>query len=212
MNNFLFLGPPGSGKGTQAKKLSAKFAIPHIALGDILREAVRNGTEVGKIAKEFIDAGKLVPDEVTIRLTKERLAEKDCAKGFILDGFPRSLKQAEALDQILANISYKVLYFKVPLESVIDRNCGRFSCPDCGAVFHIKYMPSTKGDICDKCGGKLYQRKDDVESVIRERFKVYEESTSPVVELYTKRGNIFAVDAEGDIEDVFNRLLSIIAG
>lgn len=207
---YIFLGPPGSGKGTQAKKLAAKLNIPHVALGDILREAVREGTEVGKLAKTFIDAGNLVPDHVTIKITDERLKKDDCKNGLILDGFPRSLIQAEALDKIIAGKDYKVIYFTVSLESVIDRNCGRLSCPDCGSVFHVKYNPPKKDDICDKCGGKLYQRKDDNPEVIKNRFTVYEDSTKPVFGMYQKRGKLVTVDAQGSIDEVFARLLKAI--
>lgn len=207
---YIFLGPPGSGKGTQAKKLAQKLNIPHAALGDILREAVREGTEVGRLAKTFIEAGNLVPDHVTIKITGERLQKGDCKNGLILDGFPRSIMQAEALDKIMAGKDYMVIYFKVPLEAVIDRNSGRLSCPDCGSVFHIRYNPPGKEGICDKCGGKLYQRKDDSPEVIKNRFTVYEESTKPVFGMYEKRGKLVTVDAQGSIDEVFTRLLKAI--
>ncbi|MBI5701841.1 adenylate kinase [Candidatus Saganbacteria bacterium] len=204
---YVFLGAPGSGKGTQAKQLSARLNIPHIALGDILRESIRLGTEVGRLAKSFVEAGKLVPDEVTIRLTRERVAGKDCSSGFILDGFPRSLEQFEALDAILTGKEYKVIYFTVPLEAVIDRNSGRLSCGVCGSVYHVKYNPPKSEGICDKCGDKLYQRKDDNAEVIRTRYNIYEETTRPLVELYEKRNALVKVDAQGAIGDVFVRLL-----
>lgn len=207
---LIFLGPPGSGKGTQAKKLAERIRLPHIALGDILREAIRSGSEVGKKAKEFVEAGKLVPDEVTIEVTKERLSRDDCKLGFILDGFPRSPAQAEALTKILDGRDHKVLYFKVPLESVIERNSGRLSCPDCGAVYHEKFNPPQKEGICDRCGAKLYKRTDDNEEVIRTRFKVYEESTAPVVDYYEKRGNMITINSAGTIEEVFERLLKAL--
>jgi adenylate kinase len=203
---LIFLGPPGSGKGTQAKKLSEKMRLPHVALGDILRETIREGTEVGRKAKEFVEAGKLVPDEVTIEITRQRLAKDDCKFGFILDGFPRSIKQAEALSQILAGKDYRVLYFKVQLESVIERNSGRLSCPVCGAVYHEKFSPPKAEGKCDRCGNKLYKRADDNEEVIRTRFKVYEDSTTPVIEYYKNIGNLVAVNAAGAIDEVFERL------
>ncbi len=203
---LVFLGPPGSGKGTQAKKLAAKLNVPHIALGDILREAIKNETEVGKLAKSFVEAGKLVPDEVTIRLTNERVVMPDCKDGFILDGFPRSLAQSQALDKTLTGKDIKVVYFGVSLESVIDRNSGRLSCPTCGSVFHIKYSKPKVDNICDKCGSKLYQRKDDVADVIKTRFTIYEETTRPLVEIYSKRGNLIKIDAQASIEEVFARL------
>lgn len=207
---LVFLGPPGSGKGTQAKKLAERLNIPHVALGDILREAIRLETEIGKLAKTYVEAGNLVPDEVTIGITKERLVKDDCKNGFILDGFPRSLKQAEALDEILKGSSFKVLYFTVSLDSVIDRNSGRLSCAKCGAVFHTKYNPSKNGEFCDKCGQKLYQRKDDSENVIRNRFDVYEEATKPLIEFYNKKGNLINIDASSLIEDVFLKVGKVL--
>lgn len=203
---LIFLGPPGSGKGTQAKKLAEKMRLCHIALGDILRETIRDSSEVGKRAKAFVEAGKLVPDEVTIEITKHRLSKDDCRLGFILDGFPRSLGQAEALTGYLNGRDYRVLYFKVPLELVIERNAGRLSCPECGAVYHEKFNPPKKAEMCDRCGGKLYRRADDNEEVIRMRFKVYEESTAPVVDYYEKKGNMITINAAGSIDEVFDLL------
>ena len=207
---LIFLGPPGSGKGTQAKKLAEKISLPHIALGDILRETIREGSEIGKKAKAFVEAGNLVPDEVTIEITRQRLLKDDCKSGFILDGFPRSLGQAGALTKILNGRDYKVIYFKVQLESVIERNSGRLSCPNCGAVYHEKFNPPQKEGICDRCGSKLYKRADDNEEVMKTRFKVYEESTAPVVGYYEKMGNILTVNAAGSIDDVFERLLKAL--
>jgi len=207
---LIFLGPPGSGKGTQAKKLAEKISLPHIALGDILRETIREGSEIGEKAKAFVEAGNLVPDEVTIEITRQRLLKDDCKLGFILDGFPRSLGQAGALTKILNGRDYKVIYFKVQLESVIERNSGRLSCPNCGAVYHEKFNPPQKEGICDRCGSKLYKRADDNEEVMRTRFKVYEESTAPVVGYYEKMGNILTVNAAGSIDDVFERLLKAL--
>lgn len=204
---FIFLGPPGSGKGTQAKKLADKLNIPHIALGDILREAIRKETEVGKLAKSFVEGGNLVPDEVTIRLTNERVIEADCKNGFILDGFPRSLAQATALDETLKGKEYKVIYFTAALDAVIDRNSGRVSCTKCGAVYHVKYNPPKSSSACDKCQGELYQRKDDNAEVIKKRFTVYEDTTKPLVELYQTRGTLIRIDAEGSIDSVFAKLI-----
>lgn len=207
---LIFLGPPGSGKGTQAKKLASKLNMPHIAVGDLLREAIREGNAIGQLAKSFMDKGNLVPDEVTIQMTDERLKKDDCKHGFILDGFPRSSAQANALDKILSGKDYKVIYFGVPLEDVIDRNSGRLSCPECGSVFHVKYNPPKNDNVCDKCGGKLYQRKDDTEEVIRNRFNVYEEQTKPLTELYKNSGKLINVNAQGPIDEVFGRLLPAI--
>ncbi len=207
---LIFLGPPGSGKGTQAKKLAEKMSLPHIALGDILRETIREGSDVGKKAKEFVEAGKLVPDEITIEITRQRILKDDCKLGLILDGFPRSMKQAEALSGMLAGKDYRVVYFKVKLESVIERNSGRLSCPNCGAVYHEKFSPPKKEGVCDRCGGKLYKRADDNEAVIRTRFGVYEESTKPVVSYYEGKNNLVAINAAGTIDEVFERLLKAL--
>lgn len=205
---LVFLGPPGSGKGTQAKKMAEQFSVPHIALGDILREAVREGSEVGQIAAQFINDGKLVPDEVTIRLTRERTAKPDCERGFILDGFPRSMPQAQALEDILAGKEYQIIYFDVPLKLVVARNTARLSCSGCGAVYHkVNHPPKTEG-ICDKCGGKLYQRKDDTAEVIETRFKVYNESTAPLLDYY--KDKMIRVDAAGTIDEVYQRLLKAL--
>ncbi|MBI5699862.1 adenylate kinase [Candidatus Saganbacteria bacterium] len=203
---LIFLGPPGSGKGTQAKRLADKMGFPHIALGDILRESIRLGDEVGLLAKGFVEAGKLVPDEVTIRITRERIAKPDCQRGFILDGFPRSLNQALALDETLKGADYRVVYFDVPLQAVIERNAGRWSCPNCGAVYHVKFNPPKQAGICDRCGEKLYQRKDDNEEVIKTRFVVYEQQTTPLIEYYSKKGKLVKLEAEATISEVNERL------
>lgn len=207
---LVFLGPPGSGKGTQAKKLAAKLNIPHIALGDMLREAIRNNSEVGKLAKGFIEAGRLAPDEITIALTDERLKRDDCKNGFILDGYPRSLEQLLALDGALKGKDFCVVYFMAPLEAIIERNSGRLSCPECGSVYHVKYNPPKTADKCDKCGSALYQRKDDNAEVIKTRFVVYEEQTKPLVDIYAKRGKLIKINALGSIEEIFERMLKAL--
>jgi len=206
---YIFLGPPGSGKGTQAKKLAEKLGIPHVAVGDMLREAVRNETEIGKEIKSFMESGKLVPDNITIKLTQERLQKDDSKSGLILDGFPRSLKQAEALEDILKERDFKVIYFSAPIESIIERNSGRLSCK-CGAVFHIKYNPPKNDGICDKCGSQLYQREDDRAEIIKKRYNVYEESTKPLVELYENKKKIIKIDARGAIDDIFSGLVEAL--
>ncbi|MFA4905950.1 MAG: adenylate kinase [Candidatus Margulisiibacteriota bacterium] len=203
---LIFMGPPGSGKGTQAKMLADKLGFPHIALGDILRESIRMQDEVGLLAKGFVEAGKLVPDEVTIRITRERIAKPDCQRGYILDGFPRSLNQAQALDETLKGADYRVVYFDVPLKAVIERNAGRWSCPNCGAVYHLKFNPPKQTGICDRCGEKLYQRKDDNEEVIQTRFVVYEQQTTPLIGYYSKKGKLVKLNAEAEISEVGSRL------
>ena len=208
-----FLGPPGSGKGTQAKLLAERFKIPHISLGDILREEARRGTPIGKRIAELIHSGKLAPNELTIELTRKRIEEPDCKTGFILDGFPRSAVQAEAMDKIFGDRKLnldKVIYFHVTEDQVVERLSDRRSCKSCGAVFHTKHKPPKASGKCDECGGELYQRQDDEESAIRTRFEVYEEQTKPLIDRYQGAHKLVAVDASGSIEDVFNELLAIV--
>ncbi|MEE8638285.1 MAG: adenylate kinase [Candidatus Margulisiibacteriota bacterium] len=208
-----FLGPPGSGKGTQAKLLAEKLKIPHISLGDILREEVRRNTPMGKRIAELIHAGKLAPNELTIELTRKRIEEPDCKTGFILDGFPRSAVQAEAMDKIFGDKKLnldKVIYFHVTEDQVVERLSDRRSCKSCGAVFHTKHKPPKVSGKCDECGGELYQRRDDEESAIRTRFEVYEEQTKPLIDRYQAAHKLVTVDASESIEDVFNKLLAIV--
>jgi len=209
--NLVFLGPPGSGKGTQAKTLAEKLNVPHVCLGDMLTEEVRQKTKIGERIKEIMDTGNLVPDEITIGLTAKRIAE--CKSGFILDGFPRSAPQAEALDKIFAEAEikeFKVVYFKVDLEKVVERLSGRRSCKSCGAVYHVKFKQPKVADKCDLCGGELYQRKDDLEKAIRIRFEVYEKQSKPIIDRYEEEGELISVKAEGEIKEVFSALLSAI--
>ena len=209
MKKIVLLGPPGSGKGTQAKKLLAVLKVPHISVGDILREAVALQTDAGKRAQSFMSQGKLVPDEISIELTKERLSRPDCKEGFILDGFPRNLNQAEALSKVLLDLNYKldaVLYVAVPLEQVVERLSGRRSCKKCGAVFHVKFHPPKADNICDACGAELYQRKDDVEEVIKTRFDVYNEQTKPLIKYYEERSRLVKVDGSLGADKVFNTI------
>lgn len=210
---LVFLGPPGSGKGTQAKLLAEEKNLPHICLGDMLRDEVRKGTEIGKRAKEIMNAGHLVPDESTIELTQKRVGTADCRKGFILDGFPRSAVQAEALDQMQKEMGFeldKVIYFQVTADQAVDRLSGRRSCKECGAVYHIKFNPSKIEGRCDACGGELYQRKDDEESAIRTRFLVYEKQTKPLLDRYRKAGQVLVVNAGGSIDQIYKEMLAII--
>ncbi|MFA6169456.1 MAG: adenylate kinase [Candidatus Margulisiibacteriota bacterium] len=211
---LVLLGPPGSGKGTQAKLIADAKKLPHISLGDLLREEVRIGSEIGKKAKEFMDAGKLVPDELTIALARKRISNPDCQVGFIMDGFPRSAAQAEAFDAMLKELNRSidyVLYFKIDQEEVVSRLSGRRSCKDCGAVYHLEHSPSKVADKCDICGGELILRQDDNPSVIRTRFEVYEKSTRPLVDYYGKTGKMVEIDASLPIEKAFNNVLKVLA-
>lgn len=211
--NLIFLGPPGAGKGTQAKRVAEKYGIPQISTGDMLREAVAKGTELGKKAKEYMDKGELVPDEVVIGIVKERLQQPDCEKGFILDGFPRTLAQAEALDEMLKELNKKidaVINIVVPEEEVVKRITNRRTCRNCGAVYHLIYAPPKEDNKCDKCGGELYQRDDDKEETVRERYRVYRENTEPLIDYYRKKGILYDVDGTKDIEGVWKEIEAIL--
>ncbi|WP_456330571.1 adenylate kinase [Archaeoglobus sp.] len=211
--NLIFLGPPGAGKGTQAKRVVEKYGIPQISTGDMLREAVAKGTELGKKAKEYMDKGELVPDEVVIGIVKERLQQPDCEKGFILDGFPRTIAQAEALDEMLKELNKKidaVINIVVPEEEVVKRITNRRTCRNCGAVYHLIYAPPKEDNKCDKCGGELYQRDDDKEETVRERYRVYRENTEPLIDYYRKRGVLYDVDGTKDIEGVWKEIEAIL--
>lgn len=209
--NIVLVGPPGAGKGTQAGMIVTNYKIPHIATGDMFRDAVARGTELGLKAKEYMNAGKLVPDEVTIGIVKDRLGLEDCAAGFLLDGFPRTVVQAEALDNILSDSAKKidkVLNITVPDDILINRMVGRRICRGCGALYHIEFSPSAKAGICDKCGGELYQRGDDQESTAVKRVAVYNNETSPVLDYYNKKnilvdinGNRFKNDVWQDVQE-----------
>lgn len=211
---LLLMGPPGAGKGTQAANLVKKFDIPHISTGDMFRAAVKEGTELGKQAKACMDSGKLVPDEVTIGIVKERLAKADCKKGFILDGFPRTVEQADALNGILDELGMKltrVLNIHVPAEDLIERAIGRRICKKCGATYHVKFNPTKVENVCDECGGELYQRKDDNEETMKNRLSVYEASTRPLIEYYTKAGVYTEVDGRQPIEKVTEELVNVLS-
>ncbi len=203
---FVLLGPPGSGKGTQAKKMQQELDLPHISVGDLLRIAVREKNAIGQQVESFMNQGKLVPDEISIALTKERIRQADCKNGFILDGFPRNLVQAEALEKMFADSKLKlngVLYINVPLDVVVERLSGRRSCKSCGAVYHVKYTPAQKENVCDKCGSGLYQRDDDQPETIQQRFEVYEKSTKPLIDFYQAKNLLMNIDGSRDPEKVF---------
>jgi adenylate kinase len=213
MTNLILLGPPGVGKGTQAKLLIEKYAIPQISTGDILRAAVKEQTPMGIKAKAFMDAGGLVPDEVVIGIVEERLAKADCAKGFVLDGFPRTVPQADALSQVLAGLSRKVdhvISLAVDSAELIKRLTGRRSCPKCGAVFHVDFQPPKACGICDACGGELIQRDDDKEETVMKRLSVYNEQTAPLIDYYTGKGLLRAVDGLGTVEGIHSAIVGVI--
>jgi adenylate kinase len=214
--NLILLGGPGAGKGTQAKKLIDKYQIPQISTGDILRAAVKDGTEMGKKAKEFMDAGKLVPDEVVIGIIKDRLAQPDCKKGFILDGFPRTVPQAEALDKVLGGLNTgidHVVSIDVDEEALVTRLTGRRTCKNaaCGQMYHIEYTPPKKAGICDKCGSELYQRDDDNETTVRSRLATYNQATKPLIDYYTKKGLVRPIMGVGGIDDIFQKIVTILS-
>ena len=210
---LLLMGPPGAGKGTQAAELVKKFSIPQISTGDMFRAAVKEGTELGKKAKACMEKGALVPDEVTIGIVRERLSKDDCAKGFILDGFPRTVEQADALTKILADLGMKltrVLNIHVPAEDLIERAVGRRICKNCGATYHVKFNPP-KGETCDNCGGELFQRADDNEETMKKRLSVYEDSTRPLIEYYKKVGIYTEIDGRQPISKVTEDLIQVLS-
>jgi len=211
--NIILLGPPGAGKGTQAEFIKAHYPILHISTGDMFREAVSHQTAMGIEAKKFMDAGQLVPDDVTIGVVEERLSQPDCSSGFLLDGFPRTIPQAEALDQVLAKMGKKVdmaLEITVPDAILIERMTGRVSCGDCKAVYNTKFSPPAKTGICDKCGGALVQRSDDKEETVKNRLKVYGEQTQPLLNYYEKTGKLKSLDGNRDPQAVFKDVQDLL--
>jgi adenylate kinase len=213
MMGIILLGPPGAGKGTQAKKLTGEFSIPQVSTGDMLREAVKNGTELGKKAKGFMDAGGLVPDEVVIGIVKERLAAKDCANGFILDGFPRTIPQAQALDRVTKELGKEirfVLSLEVDQNELMERLCGRRTCTGCGAMFHVKFNPPKTAGKCDKCGTALVQRDDDREETITARLANYNKATAPLLDYYRNTGKVRTVMASGEIDAIYASIVKIL--
>lgn len=213
--HILLMGPPGAGKGTQAANLVKEFGIPHISTGDMFRAAVKEGTELGLQAKACMDAGKLVPDEVTIGIVKERLAKPDCKKGFILDGFPRTVEQADALTGILKELGLSLtaaLNITVPAADLIERAVGRRICKSCGATYHVKFNPSKKAGVCDTCAGDLYQRADDSEETMKNRLSVYEAQTKPLIAYYEKAGVYKEIDGRQPIDDVKAAMIAALKG
>jgi adenylate kinase len=202
---LIFLGPPGAGKGTQAKRLAQEWGVPQIATGEMLREAVRAGTPLGREAQRIMDSGALVPDDVIVGLIADRLRERDAARGFIFDGFPRTIGQAEALERLLKDRGESldaVLYFNVPEAELIRRLTGRRLCRQCQTAYHLISAPPRRPGICDRCGGELYQREDDSEATVRHRQEVYARQTAPLLDFYRGRGLLTTIDAAGSIETI----------
>jgi len=211
---LILLGPPGAGKGTLAKPLIEKYHIPQISTGDILRQAVKDGTELGKSAKSYMDRGDLVPDDVIIGIVKERIKADDCKPGYIFDGFPRTVPQAEALDRVLQELGTPltaVINMEVPEDVVVARLSGRRTCRKCGALLHVIFNPPVKEGICNACGGELYQRDDDNETTIRQRLGVYRQQTFPLIEHYTKQGLIKTIDGSVEAKNVVAAVLNAVA-
>ena len=206
---IIMLGAPGAGKGTQAVRIAEKNNIPHVSTGDIFRSNIKQGTELGKKAKKYMDEGQLVPDSLTIDLLLDRVSKDDCSKGYILDGFPRTIPQAEALDQALEKMGTKIdcaVNVDVPDQDIVNRMSGRRSCPNCGAVFHIVQLPPKNEGICDNCGTKLVQRDDDKPETVEKRLKVYHEQTQPLIDFYEKKGILKTVDGTMPPDDVFKAI------
>jgi len=213
--NIVFMGPPGAGKGTQAEYIVEQFGIPHISTGDAFRLAMKQGTELGLVAKGYVDAGKLVPDEVTIGIVRDRLQQDDCKKGFLLDGFPRTISQAEALDEIVAAMGKQidhVINLSVDRDKLLARLTGRRICRSCGATYHILFNPPKQEGVCDKCGGELYQRSDDTEEKVGTRLDEYITKTAPLLEYYANKGLLRQVNGEQDIAQVSAEISAILRG
>ncbi len=207
--NLVLLGAPGAGKGTQAKILVEKYTIPQISTGDLLRAAVAAGTSLGKEAKSYMDKGELVPDSVVLGMVEERLKQDDCKKGYILDGFPRNTKQAEALDKMLESLDMSLtaaLSVDVPLEYLMKRLTGRRTCKACGQMYNVYFNAPKKEGVCDKCGGELFQRDDDKEETIKKRLEVYNAQTAPLIDYYGKKGILKSVEGTGSIDDIFKKV------
>lgn len=213
MMRLILLGPPGAGKGTQAAGIVDKYSIPHISTGDIFRKNIKEGTELGKKAKEYMDQGFLVPDDLVVAIVEDRLKDEDCQKGFLLDGFPRTEYQAEALDKVLDNMNNalnKVVNVNVDKEILIERAVGRRICKECGATYHIQFNPPVSLEICDKCGGTLYQRADDNEETVTKRIEVYLQETQPLIDYYKDKGILVTVNGQQPIDKVFEDIVAAL--
>lgn len=210
---IIMLGAPGAGKGTQAKQIADKYSIPHISTGDIFRANIKNGTELGKKAKQYMDQGALVPDELTCDLVMDRIQQDDCKNGFVLDGFPRTIPQAEALDAALGKINEKMDYaidVDVPDENIVNRMSGRRACLNCGATYHLISIPPKVEGICDRCGSEIVLREDDKPETVRKRLKVYHEQTQPLIDYYKNQGILKSVDGTQPMDEVFKAIVTIL--
>lgn len=210
---IIMLGAPGAGKGTQAKMIAKEYGIPHISTGDIFRANIKEGTDLGKEAKTYMDAGQLVPDELTVKILLDRVAKDDCKDGYVLDGFPRTIPQAEVLDEALTKLGDKIDFaidVDVPDENIVRRMGGRRACVTCGATYHIEHVPPKKEGICDTCGSELILRDDDKPETVSNRLKVYHDQTQPLIDFYTKKGVLKSVDGTIDMMDVFASIKAIL--
>ena len=213
--NLVLMGLPGAGKGTQAEKIVEKYNIPHISTGDMFRAAIKEGTELGLKAKSFMDKGELVPDEVTIGIVRERLSKDDCKKGFLLDGFPRTVAQAEALENILSELNRPIDYVinvDVDKDILMERLTGRRICKECGATYHLVFNPPAKEDVCDRCGGELYQRADDNAETVQNRLDVNLKQTKPLLSFYEDKGTLRNINGQQDIKVVFEDIDTLLGG
>lgn len=210
---IIMLGAPGAGKGTQAKMIAEKYQVPHVSTGDIFRANIKNGTELGKEAKKYMDQGQLVPDELTVKILLDRVAQDDCANGYVLDGFPRTIPQAQVLDEALTKLGESIDYainVDVPDENIVRRMSGRRACLSCGATYHIEHIPPKKEGVCDTCGSALVLRDDDKPETVLNRLKVYHDQTQPLIDFYTEKNVLKTVDGTVDMKDVFAAIVSIL--
>lgn len=210
---IIMLGAPGAGKGTQAKMIADKYGVPHVSTGDIFRANIKNGTELGMEAKKYMDQGLLVPDELTVKILLDRVSQPDCKNGYILDGFPRTIPQAEVLDKALAELGESIDYaidVDVPDENIVKRMSGRRACVSCGATYHVVHVPPKKEGICDRCGSELILRDDDKPETVKNRLDVYHKQTQPLIDFYTKKGVLKTVDGTVDMQDVFKAIVAIL--